>query len=310
MTDRTIASALLIGLLCSATSCNSSIAHPASSQSPSPTASISTAATTVSPATTATPSQDSPGQLAQQIDSLNFVAPVLDYKVIERYPHDKGAFTQGLVYRGNDELWESTGLVGKSSLRRVQLKTGKVLQKVEVPEPYFAEGLCHFQGQLILLTWQNHQSFICSPQTLKLGKKIAYDLDGWGITAGITKEGKKLLLTSDGSEEICWREPTTLKTVGRFKVTDGTRPVYNLNELEWIEGKLWANVWGSPYIAIIDPYSGQVQSWLDCRGLLSPQESQGSDVLNGIAYDSENHRIFITGKLWPKLFQVEFDTPR
>ncbi|BCX05216.1 MAG: glutaminyl-peptide cyclotransferase [Candidatus Roseilinea sp.] len=220
------------------------------------------------------------------------------YTVVNAYPHDPGAFTQGLVYAGG-VLYESTGLYGRSSLRRVALETGEVLQQRDLPAEYFGEGLALFDGQLIQLTWQNNTGFVYDAESFELQQTWAYPTEGWGLT----HDGAHLIM-SDGSATLRFLDPTTFKVQREVQVTDGGQLVVRLNELEYVNGEVFANIWQTDWVARIDPQTGRVLGWIDLSGLLTPEERQGVDVLNGIAYDAQNDRLFVTGKLWPKLFEI------
>jgi glutamine cyclotransferase len=221
------------------------------------------------------------------------------YDVVNTFPHDPQAFTQGLVFQ-DGALVESTGLEGHSSLRRVELQTGKVLQKVDVPQFYFAEGLTLFGGKLYQLTWKAEKGFVYDPQTFKKTGEFPYEGEGWGLTHDADS-----LILSDGSNQIRFIDPNTFQVRRTIGVTDGGRPVLELNELEYVKGEIFANVWHDNRVARIDPQTGRVNGWIDFTGLLKPGETtDGEAVLNGIAYDEASDRLFVTGKLWPKLFEV------
>jgi glutamine cyclotransferase len=224
---------------------------------------------------------------------------VYTYEVVNAYPHDPAAFTQGLLYL-DGVLYESTGLNGQSSLRKVDLKTGNVLKRVEVPAEYFAEGLALLDGKLFQLTWQNHTGFVYNLESFQLEKKFSYDGEGWGLTT----DGHWLIL-SDGTDQIRFLDPVTFEVKRTIRVSARGRPVDQLNELEYIKGQIYANIWRTDYVARIDPATGNVTGAIDFKGLLAPQDhSADTDVLNGIAYDAKEDRLFITGKKWPKLFEV------
>lgn len=220
------------------------------------------------------------------------------YTVVNAYPHDPGAFTQGLVY-ADGVLYESTGLYGRSSLRRVALETGEVLQQRDLPAEYFGEGLALFDDRLIQLTWQNNTGFVYDATSFELQQSWRYPTEGWGLTHDSTH-----LIMSDGSATLRFLDPVTFKVQREVLVTDGSRPVVRLNELEYVNGEVFANVWQTDWVVRIDPQSGRVLGWIDLGGLLTPEERQGTDVLNGIAYDAQSDRLFVTGKLWPKLFEI------
>lgn len=221
------------------------------------------------------------------------------YRVVASFPHDPTAFTQGLIYH-EGELWEGTGLWGASSLRRVALETGQVLQQRELDARYFGEGIALWQGRLFQLTWRSRVGFVYAMNLTPLGQ-VHYDTEGWGLT----QDGTRLIM-SDGTSTLTFRDPADFSTLSTLEVRDGSRPIRYLNELEFIRGEIWANVWLSNCIARIDPATGQVTGWIDLTGLLPPEDRGPQvDVLNGIAYDAEGKRLFLTGKRWPKLFQVE-----
>jgi glutamine cyclotransferase len=226
-------------------------------------------------------------------------APVYGYQVVRTYPHDRNAFTQGLLIV-DGQLYESTGLNGRSSIRRVDLATGRVQQQYNVPHEYFGEGLAAFGNELFELTWQSGKLFVYDKTTFALKRTHTYSGEGWGLTS----DGKRLIM-SDGTAELRFLDPATARELGRVRVTDAGRPVDQLNELEYIKGEVWANVWQTNRIARIDPHSGRVTGWLDLMGILSVMERMGTDVLNGIAYDARADRIFVTGKLWPRLFEIK-----
>ncbi len=222
------------------------------------------------------------------------------YRVIHAYPHDEQAFTQGLVYL-DGHLYESTGLKGHSSLREEDLDTGRILRFQQVPDQYFAEGLTNWGSTLIQLTWQAHIALVYDRATFRLLKTFHYEGEGWGLT----QDGKDLIL-SDGSATLRFLDPTTFREVRHLIVKDRGVPVTQLNELEFIHGQIYANVWHSDRIARISPANGNVLSWIDLTGLLPDSQRPSPEaVLNGIAYDAARNRIFVTGKLWPKLFEIE-----
>lgn len=221
------------------------------------------------------------------------------YTVVNTYPHDREAFTQGLVYR-DGHLYESTGLNGRSSLREVELSTGKVLRKHDLEAKYFAEGLAEVGDRLVQLTWQSQIGFVYDRKTFKLERTFNYIGEGWGLV----QDGKRLIL-SDGSATLRFLDAATFAETGKLDVTYQGQPMRQLNELEMVKGQLFANVWGTPFIVVIDPASGRVTGQIDCTTLLGPQDrTQPVDVLNGIAWDAKKERLFVTGKLWPKLFEL------
>ncbi|MEQ1757519.1 MAG: glutaminyl-peptide cyclotransferase [Vicinamibacterales bacterium] len=219
------------------------------------------------------------------------------YHVIRQYPHDTSAFTQGLELR-NNTLYESTGLHGASTLRQVNLQTGAVLRRIDVPSQYFAEGITLFGGRLFQLTWQQGVGFIYDPATFQKLGEFFYQGEGWGLT-----HDDEHLIMSDGTSQIRFLDPVSLRAVRTLEVTDGaSRPVTQINELEYVRGQIYANIWQTNTIARIDPASGRVTGWFDLRGLLPSGVS--ADVLNGIAFDQATGRLFVTGKLWPSLFEI------
>ncbi len=237
-----------------------------------------------------------------------FVAPVVDYKVVNRYPHDTKAFTQGLLVSPEGDFYESTGLEGHSEVRRVEIKSGKVLQSQKLANSMFGEGLTLVGDELIQLTWKNHKFLGYNRRSLKSTREAELKSEGWGITSTVAA-GKSQLIVSDGTSSLTWYDPQTLKVSRRQVVRDGTREVAHINELEMVKDKLWANIWGLPYVAVVDPESAKVEYWVDLRGLLSPSEAAAADVLNGIAYDTKGKRLFVTGKFWPRIFEIEVEAP-
>jgi len=226
--------------------------------------------------------------------------PLYDYEVVHTYPHDPTAFTEGLFYL-NGFLYESTGLEQHSSIRKVRLETGEVLQKYDVPPQYFGEGIVNWHNHLISLTWKSHVGFVHDLASFKVQRQFHYEGEGWALT----QDGKQLLM-SDGTSEIRLLNPETLVPVGRIQVTLDGKPVNNLNELEWVKGEIYANLWQTNWILRIDPHDGHVVGAINMAGLLSPSDivKGQTDVLNGIAYDAESDRLFVTGKNWPKLFEI------
>jgi glutamine cyclotransferase len=226
--------------------------------------------------------------------------PIYTYEVIKAYPHDTKAFTQGLIFH-QGLLYESTGMNGSSSLRRVELETGKVLKKIDVPAQFFAEGLALFNGRLYQLTWQTQLGFVYDFDSFKKLREFSYAGEGWGLT-----RDDRSLIMSDGSSRIRFIVPETFEVQRLITVQDDGRDVTQLNELEYIKGEIYANIWMNDRIARIDPQSGKVNAWIDLSGLLSPEERLDSQaVLNGIAYDETSDRLFVTGKYWPKLFEIK-----
>jgi len=221
------------------------------------------------------------------------------YQVVHTYPHDQHAYTQGLFYL-EGHLYESTGLNGQSSLRMEDLETGRILELRDVPSKYFAEGLAPWGSTLIQLTWQSHVALVYDRSTLHFLRTLAYEGEGWGLTA----DHKEMIL-SDGTATLRFLDPATFKVLRRVTVTDHGRPVTELNELEFVHGEIYANIWHSDRIARIAPATGKVLGFIDLTGLLpASQRSSPEAVLNGIAYDAAHDRLFVTGKLWPSLFEI------
>ena len=224
----------------------------------------------------------------------------LRVRVIQTYPHDPGAFTQGLVLEGG-RLFESTGLEGRSSLREVELATGRVLRRLDVPAPVFAEGLALVGTRLFQITWKHETAFTYDRDSFKKGPSLPYTGEGWGLC----HDGRELVM-SDGSARLSFRGPETFRQVREVIVREEGRPVDQLNELECVGRHVYANVWQTERIVRVDPKSGTVTASIDASNLLNPAERYGTDVLNGIAYDKSNDTFLITGKLWPKMFRVKF----
>lgn len=223
------------------------------------------------------------------------------YRIVHTWPHDPQAFTQGLIIDENGTMYEGTGLYGRSSLRRVDWETGQVLQSIQLPEQYFGEGITLWDDRIIQLTWRENRGFVYDKDTFELLEEFTYPHEGWGII----HDGVRLIV-SDGTATLYFWDPETLEEIGRVEVYDDDGPVVRLNELEYVEGEVWANIWQTDRVARIDPETGRVNSYVDFTGLLSDIElSEPVDVLNGMAYDARNGRFFITGKLWPALFEVE-----
>ena len=220
------------------------------------------------------------------------------YQVVNTYPHDREAFTQGLEYR-NGFLYEGTGLHGRSSLRKVKLETGIVLQKLSLPPQFFGEGISVVGDRIVQLTWQSETGFVWGLQDFKLQRQFTYRGEGWGLAT----DGRHLYF-SDGTDEIRVLDSQTLAETRRIRVRENGRPLKDLNELEWVEGEILANVWQTDRIVKINPLTGRVTGSIDLTGILPWPERAGTDVLNGIAYDAAGKRLFVTGKLWPKLFHI------
>jgi glutamine cyclotransferase len=221
------------------------------------------------------------------------------YEVVARHPHDPQAFTQGLLYR-DGALYESTGLQGRSSLRKVELATGKVLRQHDVDAAHFAEGLTDWDDRLVQLTWQSGIGFVYALDDFEPLREFEYSGEGWGLA-----RDERRLIMSDGSAQLRFLDPQTLAQTGQLAVTYEGRPLRGLNELEMVGDRLYANVWPSDWIVMIDPATGAVTGRVDLTGLLPAQErARGVDVLNGIAWDAAGKRLFVTGKLWPALFEI------
>jgi glutamine cyclotransferase len=225
---------------------------------------------------------------------------VYSYKIITVYPHDKAAYTQGLVYDGQI-LYESTGLYGNSTVREVELETGKIQQSNSMPSRYFGEGLTIWKDQLIQLTWRSRTGFVYNKSDFKQIRNFSYEREGWGITS----DGLRLIM-SDGSDTLYFINPDTFTDDGSIKVKERGKPVFNLNELEYINGSIMANIYFDNRIALISPETGAVTGWIDLRGLTAREKNLSTvDVLNGIAYNPKNGTLLVTGKLWPELFEIE-----
>lgn len=238
-------------------------------------------------------------QAAPPPDAATPVQPAVfyGYTVVNSYPHDPGAFTQGLIFR-DGFLFESTGRNGQSSVRKLRLETGEVLQKRDVDQRYFAEGLTDWNDRLVQLTWQTNIGFVYDLATFADRGTFPYTGEGWGLT-----HDRDRLIMSDGTTRLRFLDPATFREQGSVEVKDGDAAIDDLNELEFIKGEVYANVWLTDRIAIIEPSSGRVTAWIDLTGLHEPERA-GEDVLNGIAYDAAADRLFVTGKLWPRLFEI------
>lgn len=225
--------------------------------------------------------------------------PVFGYRVVNVYPHDRGAFTQGLAYE-DGFLYEGTGLQGRSTLRKVELATGAVVQQRALDPEYFGEGIVIYRDKVVQLTWQSYVGFVYNKASFTPWRRFRYATEGWGIT----HDGKRLIM-SDGSATLYFWNPETFVETGRLEVHDEQGPVTHLNELEFVKGEVYANVWQTERIARISPQTGRVVGWVDLTGLLPAEDrSPPVDVMNGIAYDARGDRLFVTGKLWPKLFEI------
>lgn len=270
---------------------------------PSPQPAVPTRPSSEAAASTVAPTPADPEALA--IPAAGETTPVYGYRVINSFPHDPGAFTQGLVYT-DGILYEGTGYWGLSSLRKVELETGQILQSVPLPSPgTFGEGITVWEDRIVQLNWrapvagEPNVGFVYDKVGFTLLYTFTYSTEGWGIT----HDGTRLIM-SDGSATLRFWDPDSLTEIGQVQVHDENGPVARLNELEYIDGLVYANVWLTDRIAIIDPETGQVAAWIDLTGLLD--EPTGSeDVLNGIAYDVQGDRLFVTGKWWPRLYEIE-----
>lgn len=235
--------------------------------------------------------------------------PVRTYgcHVVRSYPHDPGAFIQGLIFR-DGVFYEGTGLNGRSGIRKVKIETGEVLQSRAIGSEYFGEGITDWKDSLVEITWQSQVGFVYDIKTFEQKKTWSYTGEGWGITHDETR-----LIMSDGTAQLRFIDPETLKETGRITVRDGNGPVDRLNELEYVKGEILANVWTTDRIARISPTDGRVTGWIDLSGLLTPAEhaavERAGGVLNGIAYDSRGDRLFVTGKLWPRVFEITLVPP-
>lgn len=231
-------------------------------------------------------------------------APTWGFRVVNTYPHDRRAFTQGLLFR-DGVLYESTGQIGRSTIRRVRIEDGRVLQSVSIPDGLFGEGIVDWGDQIISITWQDGVGYRWDLRTLRRLGLWRYRGEGWGLT----QNGREIIM-SDGTAELRFLDPVTLEERRRITVTDGSIPVPRLNELEWVNGEIFANVWFSPMIARIDPDTGRVTGWIDLTPLAAEAARwRNDDVLNGIAYDPAGDRLFVTGKNWPQLYEIELVPP-
>lgn len=252
-----------------------------------------------------TPPPQSNADLAPPAVPFDAATPRWRARVVAGWPHDVQAYTQGLLVDGG-RLYESTGLEGASSLRRVELRTGRVLQRHTLAARYFGEGIAMHGGRLYMLTWRAGKGWIFDPATLAPVDSFTYAGEGWGLAG----DGARLYL-SDGSARVSVIDPAGFTVERTFEVTEAGRPVHSLNELEWMDGELLANIYNTSLIARIDPASGQVRGWIDVAGLLSAEERAAVErvggVANGIAWDAERKRLLVTGKMWPRLFEVELE---
>ena len=219
------------------------------------------------------------------------------YNVVNVYPHDETAFTQGLIFEDNT-IYESTGRYGQSTLRRVELETGNIIQLHALPDQFFGEGITIFGDKIIQLTWQSEKGFVYDKNSFDMLQEFTYPTEGWGIT----HDGSRLIM-SDGTATLIFLDPETFQKIGQVEVHD-EEPVTMLNELEYIHGMVYANIWTEEKIAIINPQTGRVTGWIDLEGINEAENQNSSSVLNGIAYDAEEDRLFVTGKRWSQLFEI------
>ena len=248
-------------------------------------------------------SGDSPQEKEpQSTEPVAYAEPSLyTYEIVRKYPHDPNAFTQGLVYL-EGVLYEGTGINGRSSLRKVELASGQVLQQRDIEQRFFGEGIAIFANRVLQITWQSKTAFAYDLDTFEPLAQFSYATEGWGLT----HDGERLIM-SDGTSTLYFRDPFSFEQTGQIAVRQGDKPVANLNELEYINGEVYANIWQTDHIARIDTESGQITAWIDLSGLLSAEDRGGRrvDVLNGIAYDQRNDRLFVTGKWWPTLYEIK-----
>lgn len=238
----------------------------------------------------------------QPLEPAPETAPVYGFKVVKEHPHDPKGFTQGLVYL-DGFLYEGTGQEGLSSLRKVELETGRVLKKVDLDSRLFGEGIAILNDKVYQLTWRNQTGFVYDLATFRKEREFSYRTEGWGLT----HDGAHLIM-SDGTATLYFLNPESLRVERQIIVTDGGIRQDYLNELEMINGEIWANIWNSDMIARIDPKSGKINSYVDLTGILATKHRHGKeDVLNGIAYDKKNDRIFVTGKNWARLFEIKIE---
>ena len=228
--------------------------------------------------------------------------PTYTYKIVNRWPHDTSAFTEGLIFK-DGALYESTGRNGSSDLRTVDLTTGNIKNKVDLDAQYFGEGITIFNGSIFQLTWVNHKGFIYDQETFSPLGEFSYEGEGWGLT----DDGHSLIM-SNGTNAITFLDTKTFEVKKVIYVYDNDKPLVSINELEYIKGEIYANIWHSDKIVRINPKSGKILGWIDLTGIIPIEERQDPEaVLNGIAYDQETDRLFVTGKLWPWLFEIKLE---
>jgi len=234
------------------------------------------------------------------VGQTNLIEPIkYTYRIINTYPHDNTSFTEGLIYQ-DGFLYESTGLNGDSTLRKEELETGKTIQLYTLPSQYFGEGITTYGDKIVQLTWQSQIGFVYDKATFQMLDQFTYTTEGWGITNNSTN-----LIMSDGTATLSFLNPITYESTGQIQVHDGNTSIPMLNELEYVNGDVYANVWHENRIAIINTQTGQVKGWIDLSGLYKGVIFDSEDVLNGIAYDSDGGRLFVTGKRWSQLFEIE-----
>ncbi len=240
------------------------------------------------------------GFLTVLLAAASAQTPEYGYQVVHAYPHDPNAFTEGLEYRAGF-LYESTGLKGRSWLRKEKVETGQVLQQIDLDPQYFGEGITILNQQIVQLTYTTEIGFVYDQSTLRVKRTFNYSREGWALT----NDGQNIYM-DDGSAQIRVWDPITLQEKRRITVHDRGQPVTNVNELEWVRGEIYANIWQTNHIARISPADGRVLGWINLEGILPAADRGGQeDVLNGIAYDVLGDRLFVTGKQWPKLFEIK-----
>src|ERR1700704_142237 len=240
-----------------------------------------------------------PSLFGQSHEGPSTRPPEYTFKVVQTFSHDPTAFTQGLAY-SNGLLYEGTGLKGRSSLRKVRLETGEIVQRVDLAPEFFGEGITVLKNEVMQLTWQSQTGFVYNVKDFRLLRRFSYSGEGWGLTT----DGHQIFM-SDGTSAIRVLDPNTLAEKRRFTVHDGNTPIDRLNELEFVDGEIFANVWQTNRIARISPQTGKVVGWIDLTGLLSPiYRLQSGGGRNGTAYDAQHRRLFVTGKLWPNVFEI------
>jgi glutamine cyclotransferase len=226
--------------------------------------------------------------------------PVYTYKVVNSWPHHTGSFTQGLVFH-DGYMYESTGQYGSSVLCRIELESGKIKKKVELDKEYFAEGMTIFGDKVYQLTWQSQRGFVYELKNFKRVVEFTYEGEGWGLT----NDGQSLIM-SDGTHKLRFLDPRTFRVLRTLEVYDHGQPLMQLNELEYVKGEIYANIWHSEKIVRIDPASGKILAWIDLTGLRKPEDGEHTDnVLNGIAYDEKTDRLFVTGKRWTRVYEIQ-----